>query len=171
MQKQCVAQLRNPLIENEKLSIVIFLQLSQTSISCFLKILNPYSRFPRSDKTDLKDSSARVVSKVYNFGDYEISRNQILFNMIWDFSNISWSNLVGPNSTIMVSGGHGHSHQVQKSRKLKLVGPFGKWKLKLLSSPWSRIRNSTELLAFPKFKTQGKNGLADPIRPQIGFFL
>ena len=33
----------------------------------FWKLLMPYSRCPRTDKTDLKDLSARDVSKIYDF--------------------------------------------------------------------------------------------------------
>ena len=59
-----------------------------------------------------------------------------------------------------------------KTLKTQTFRIFGKWRWKLTSSSWSRIKqnNYTELLAFPKFTIEGKNGQADPIRPQIGYF-
>ena len=43
----------------------------------FCKILIAYSRFSRSDKTDLKDFGARDFSKTFDCGYSEISPNHI----------------------------------------------------------------------------------------------
>ena len=53
--------------------------------------------------------------------------------------------------------------------KTKTVSDFGKVKVKSYSSNMKQ-NTPTELLAFPKFETQGKDGLPHPGRPQIGIF-
>ena len=59
-----------PFIENKtKLQMFEFISLKITKfpIHVFLEILIPYSRFPRIDRTDLKDCSARGFSENCQF--------------------------------------------------------------------------------------------------------
>ena len=43
----------------------------------------PYSRFSKSDKTDLEDCSARVVSNIFDFLHFKISQNSMLEQNQW----------------------------------------------------------------------------------------
>ena len=78
----------------------------------FWKILIPYSSFSRSDKTDLKELSARVFSNISEMifvQDFEISKKNISRACFAWFLFFS-SNLVSPKTRIIGFGSHGHVH-------------------------------------------------------------
>ena len=81
-----------------------WIEKSTISISYFLKILIPYSRFSRFDKTELKDCSARVFSNNFNFWDFESPKNSMPQKDYAFSSAIISSNWVHPESRIIVSG-------------------------------------------------------------------
>ena len=97
-------------------------KIENPSISCFFKILPPYSRFWRSYRTVLQDVSVNVYQGMKNL------RTNVVCNALWFpkrylwqcvelFSLIAWSNMVSPELYIIGLGGHGHARKVRTSLK------------------------------------------------------
>ena len=128
--------------ESEWAGVGGFLQLEIPNFHfMFLKIWIPYSRCSRSDKTDLKDFR-RAPFRLFSICEILRFPKKLFFNDS-RFSGIVLSDLVGPKSRIMVSRGHGHVRQVQKSCKLRLIGnvtdprtPFHRQPSHGLVTPW-----------------------------------
>ena len=126
----------------------------------FSRDIAPYTRLSRSDRTDLKNCSARVFSNIVDVWDYEPSKKHFLkmiiecvglFGVIWCIQSQEWWFLgVMDISTSYTN----HKHK-----------DFWDFKTVKVKSSYSKVKqnNFTFLLAFPTLQFYGKNGPAYPI--------
>ena len=109
----------------------------------------PHSRCSRTDKTDLKDLSARAFKQKKTCFDILRVPKIIFPENGYGVSWIAPSNLLYPKSGIMVSGGSWTFSLVPQIIKMKLFRNFGKVIVKSYLSNMKQ-NNPTELLAFPR---------------------
>ena len=95
------------------------------------KILIPYSRLTRIDKTDIKNSERSQLS---DFWDFDILENNIFEN---EYGFVSW--ISGPKVKNNGFWGSWAFVLVPKGIQMKTFGTFAKWNLKVTSSLWILI--------------------------------
>ena len=104
----------------------------------FQKILIPYSRFSRFDKTDLKNLSARVFPNIFEVWEFEISPNSNYRTWLWIAFALRWV-IWWIQSQEELFKGSWTFPPVPKVMQMKACEISRKCKIEMNSALWMRI--------------------------------